>query len=244
MSQQGRRGLILRIAMVWLGLLLLAGFGLGLERIGGPLEGTVFPQVPRQGEPVVVRFELENPLSHASWVEYRLYADGELVLDGRRLLPALSSQHLEYVRRSEVGLQRQEVFVLRTNTGWGRYDSVLATPPYPPQVMSSIASFASFASFSFSSSSSFSATSVLVTREYYEGSFGVSGANIGLLLSLVLLAMLLLLEMVGPARGKDTVTVLGRLRLNFGWLSTVLLLIFLGMVFTRVMLIVWASMGI
>lgn len=243
MRRDARRGMVIKILLVWLGLLMLAGFSFGM-RSGDHtrISGVIFPQVPQSGQPVMAIFRVNNPESQPSWVEYHLYLNGALVMEESRLMPARSSQRLEYVYRNSLEPGQMVVFLLKAKTEHGEFEKMVAQPPYPPQVMSSFVSFASFSSAVFSSSMS-SSMNVIATQGYYQKSFGRTSLNVGLIVSLVLVGLLILLELIGPVIKKDGFTVKGRFKLTFGRLSIALLVIFMGLVFTRVTLVIWPTAG-
>ena len=106
---------------------------------------------------------------------------------------------------------------------------MVSSPPYPPQVWSSFVSFAAISSTMMSSMSSMA---------YYKNEFGTGqNLNIGLLTSLVLIALLVFLELTQPVLEGATAGFLGRLRLKFSTVTWILFVIFMGVVYTKVVLI-------
>ena len=73
---------------------------------------------------------------------------------------------------------------------------------------------------------------------YYQSSFGTDiGLNVGIVAVLVLIAMLIFLELSPNLTLRGGVAVLGRVRSRFSTLTWILLVIFIGMIFTRVAMI-------
>lgn len=108
-------------------------------------------------------------------------------------------------------------------------------------------SFASFSSLttmllSSSSSSSSSSMSSSFTISYYKSTIGLSestirwSVNIGLIASLTLVALLVFIELTNPAFGNLGQRLKG-LRDRYSLLTANLLLVFLGLVLTRVVII-------
>jgi hypothetical protein len=73
---------------------------------------------------------------------------------------------------------------------------------------------------------------------YYQSSFGSDlGVNVGIVAVLVLIALLIFLELSPSLTLRGGIAVLGRLRSKFSTLTWILLIIFIGMIFTRVAII-------
>jgi hypothetical protein len=79
----------------------------------------------------------------------------------------------------------------------------------------------------------------MTTMAYYDQSF-VSGSalNIGVIFSIVLIALLIYLELTEPSLQNKSFKVLGNLRIRFARLTGILFIIFVGMVFTQIALII------
>ena len=117
-------------------------------------------------------------------------------------------------------------FVVKTSSPYGERENLVSVPSYPPQIMSSFVSFAAFST---------SVMGVMTTMVYYEGTFGIQSAfNVGLICAIVLIAFLVFMELTQPAIQKRNYLVIGRLRIRLTTMTIVLLLIFVGMIATRV----------
>ena len=80
--------------------------------------------------------------------------------------------------------------------------------------------------------------SSMTTMTYYESSFGSTmGLNVGLICLIALTALLIFLELSQPLLREREFTVLGRLRINLKTVTWILLIIFLGIVYTQVVMI-------
>ena len=81
--------------------------------------------------------------------------------------------------------------------------------------------------------------SSFISIEYFDDAFGTtSGLNTGIMVSIILIALLIFLELTqAVAAGKKTTTLVGY-RAGFSMLSAILFVILLGMVFTKVVMII------
>jgi hypothetical protein len=226
------KGLILKILMVWFSILLMAAFWLSWRSTSGPVSISVMPQAPQKGEPVIATFNLNNPTSQAQTTDFSFYANGDLLRDGTVTIPPGSSQSYQEVYTNELSLGDQISFSVITQSDQGSYEKTVAIPPYPPALWTSFISFATFST---------SIMNTMTSMVYYNSNFtGSLGANLGLILSLVLLALLVFLELFSVSRGGSGSArslSLGRLQVRLTSITWVLLIIFLGMVYTRVMMI-------
>ncbi len=222
-------GLRFKIIIVWLGIVLLASFWLTIRGGSNPVSMAVIPQVPREGEPVIAIFKLNNPTSEVVVTSYQFFANGKLLKEGTTSITPGFGKTYRYAFKSPVPLGEQLNFVVRTKSEQGNYQILLSTPPYPPQVWSSFISFASFST---------SVMSFMSTMTYYEGFLGANpGFNVGLLFSVVLILLLIFLELSQPLLEQKTILVLGNLRLRLNTVTWILLIIFMGIVYTRVVMI-------
>jgi len=210
-----------------------------------PLSITVFPTVPKEGSPLIVFIELNNPFSHQSTVSYELYANSKLVMKGSESLQPESGKQIVYVYPESPGLGERTLFLLRGSSGGERYEKALSLPSYPPQVWSSFVSFASFSTsllgsslgFSMGSSMGSSMGTAIASMQYYNNLFlNAASLNIGLLFSLTLISLLIFLELTEPLNTRRY-EIMG-LRLRFTRLSVVLLAVFMGMVLTKVVMVI------
>ncbi|MBI3931107.1 MAG: hypothetical protein HY325_03695, partial [Chloroflexi bacterium] len=98
-----------------------------------------------------------------------------------------------------------------------------------PQVWSSFVSFASFST---------SVMNFMATMTYYQTTFGSeTGFNVGLIYTVILMALLVFLELSQALLQEKTLTILWGLRLRFNTVSWILFIIFMGIVYTKVMMI-------
>jgi len=224
-----QRGIKLKVIIIWLAILLMGSFWLTVRASSDPVSLAVLPQVPREGEPIIATFKLNNPSSQAISTQYQFYANGELMKEGAATIPPGSSKLYQYAYKNLLVLGEQVNFVVKTTSPLGSYEKAVSLPSYPPQIWSSFVSFASFSTSVMSSMSSMS---------YYHSTFGGEmGFNVGLLSSIVLIALLIFLELTQPAIAGRTVAVLGRLRIRFSTVTWILLIIFIGIIYTKVVMI-------
>jgi hypothetical protein len=228
--EQGRdRGTAFKLAIVCLAILLMGSFWLTVRTGSDPVSLAVIPEAPRQGEPILATFKLNNPSSQAVVTSYQFYANGELLKEGATTIAPTSSKTYQYAYANPLRMGEQLNFVVRTQSELGNYERVISSPPYPPQVWSSFVSFASFST---------SVMSSMSTMTYYRSTFGTdTGLNVGIIASIVLLTLLIFLELTQPLLRQKTVAVLTRLRLRFSTVTWILFIIFMGIVYTKVVMI-------
>ena len=220
---------VFKLALVCLAALLMASFWLTVRVTSDPVSIVVIPEAPRQGEPILATFRLNNPSPQPLVTSYQFYANGELLKEGATTIAPISSKAYQYAYANPLRMGEQLNFVVRTQSGLGNYEKVVSSPPYPPQVWSSFVSFASFST---------SVMSSMSTMTYYQSTFGSDmGLNVGVIASVVLIILLIFLELTQPLLRQKTITVLGRLRLRFSTLTWILLIIFMGIVYTKVVMI-------
>ncbi|RCV64563.1 hypothetical protein C5S53_08195 [Methanophagales archaeon] len=222
-----KRHQVLKILIIWVAILLFSVLIISHQQRSDPISMKLFPEVAREGEPLIVSFTLTNPQIVGTEYEYELYANGESVLNGISELPPLSSKKFKYTYRNPLNLGEQANFMVSAASPTQTYRKTLASPPYPPQTMTSFVSFASFST---------SVMSTMTTTGYYDDSFQSDKFNVGLLVSIVLICLLIFLELTEPLIGKGNIY--GRLRDRYSKLATILFVIFIAMVFTKVMVVV------
>jgi len=141
-----------------------------------------------------------------------------------------SARTYQYAYRNPLPLGEQVNFVVKTESARGSCEKIISLPAYPPQIWSSFVSFASFST---------SMISFMSSMVYYENSFGSGmGFNVGLLCVIVLVGLLIFLELTQPLLREKTIAVVGRLRLRFSTLSGILFIIFIAVVYTKVVMII------
>jgi len=218
----------LKIIIIWMAILLMGSFWLTMRTSSEPVSLAVVPEVPREGEPILAIFKLNNPTSQLMSTKYQFYANGELMKEGTATIPAGSSKLYKYAYKNPLELGEQVKFVVKTQSERGNYERAVSSPPYPPQVWSSFVSFASFST---------SVMSSMSTMTYYQSTFGNNlGLNIGIVAATVLIGFLIFLELTKPSLQQKTVATLGRLRLRFNTVTWILFIIFMGMVYTKVVM--------
>jgi hypothetical protein len=229
MNQSQNTGTAYRLAILWLAILLLVSFWLTVRTSADPVSLVVIPQAPREGEPIIATFKLNNPSSVALLTEYRFYANSELLKEGATVVAPDSAKTYKYVYENRLHLGERLNFVVKTQSELGNHKKAVSSPPYPPQVWSSFVSFASFST---------SVMSSMSTMTYYQSTFGNDmGFNVGIIASIVLIVLLIFLELSQPiARGR-TIAVLDRLRVRFSTVTWILFIIFMGIVYTKVVMI-------
>ena len=232
MEQNKSRGTHFKLAILWLAILLLVSFWLTARGSSAPVSLAVMPQVPQEGQPVVATFRLDNPSSQPQLIRYQLYGNGELLKEGAAVIAPESGKSYQYAYENPLEMGEQLNFVVRTQGEGGNHEKAVSLPPYPPQVWSS---FASLAAFSTSIMSSMSSSAIAASMPGTD-----AGPNIGLIISLVLIALLIFLELTRPVLGGRTIAVLGRLRIRFSTVTWILSIIFLGILYTTVVMILAA----
>lgn len=224
-----QRGIKFKIIIIWLAILLVGGFWLTERASSDPVALTVVPEVPREGMPIIATFKLNNPSPQAISAEYHFYANGELMNKGTAVIAPGSSKLYQYAYKNPLELGEQVNFMVETMSPLGSYEKVVSLPSYPPQIWSSFVSFASFST---------SMMGFMSSMSYYQSSFGDDmGLNIGLLTIFVLAGLLIFLELTQPLLRKKTITVLGRLNLKLSMVTWILFIIFLGITYTKVVMV-------
>lgn len=223
--------------MVWLAVVLLGIFYLSIRETYDPVRMTAMPEAPRQGEPILVTFQLNNPDISTMVTNYKFYADGVLLKEGQASINPLSSKTYQYLYSSQVEIGQRVSFTVKTSSDAKNYEKIVSIPSFPPQVASSFISFASFSTTVMSS---------MATFTHYDGSFTTGkGFNVGLLMSLCLILLLIFLELAGAAiedanegaRFNGGIITLQRFKIRFSTLTGVLFIIFMGIVYTKIVLI-------
>lgn len=228
--EENKKSIYFKIAIISLTILLVGSFWLSVRGSPNPVNIAIMPLVPREREPILVTFKLNNPLPVALLTNYQFYANGKLLVKGDTTIPYSSSETYQYAYKHPYQIGEQVNFVVRTQSELGNHENVLSLPSYPPQIWSSFVSFASFST---------SVMSSMSNMVYYQTTFGDNmGFNIGFLITLVLISLLLFLEMTQPVIIDKTLTILGRLRVRFSTVTWILFIIFIGIVYTKVVMII------
>ena len=221
----------MRILITLIGIIFLLGVVASQQTRSEPISITVMPSVPREGVPILITLNLNNPLPIDDLVHYELYANGMLLTRGSAGLNPSSTELVKYLYTDTPTLGEKITFLVRTRSMQGSFEKSLSIPAYPPQIWSSFVSFASFST-SMSSTMGVSITSMY----FYDSSFmKAEGINVGLVFSLTLIFLLVFLELTEPIHKKGLKVAF--LRIRFSRLSAVLFIVFVGMVLTKIVLI-------
>jgi len=223
------KGLALKIGITWLCIFLLAGFLIAMKSNANPITMSIIPEVPKVGEPIVATFNISNSTNEPSTTSYQLYVNGKLVESGSiAVAPQARSKH-QYAYANPLERGEQVNFVLKTSSDSGSFVKMVSLPAYPPQLMSSFVSFAAFST---------SVMTSMISVEYFTNTFGTtSGINTGIIISIILIALLIFLELTQTRTANKGITILGHYRLGLGNMVTILFIIFVGMIFTKVVMI-------
>ena len=224
-----QRDIKLKIVIIWLAILLMGSFWLTVRVGSEPVTLAVVPEVPREEEPILATFKLNNPSAEPISTEYQFYANGELMTEGITIIPPVSSKLFQYAYKNPLQLGEQVTFVVKTTSAQGNSEKSVSLPSYPPQIWSSFVSFASFST---------TVMGFMSSMTYYQGSFGSGIAlNVGILVSMVLMGLLVFLELTQPLLQERTIAILGKMRLRFNTVTWILFIIFMGIVYTKVVMI-------
>lgn len=224
---------VYRIVVLWalvLSLILL------YQGVGGNIISIdYFPVFPRIGEPVQIIVRLSNPDPEPKLLDVRVYVDGLVVANWLTHVDGLSIREYRVVEPSRFSVGESiRVHVDAVNIGSGTvYSRSAMVPPFPPEVFSS---FTSFASFSSTLMGLYDYTIIL----HDDGSrhYASWEVNAGLILSLTLIGLLVFLELTDPAYGNIGER-LTHLRRNYTREAIILLIVFLAMVATKVIFIIY-----
>lgn len=229
MEQTQKRSIMFKLVILWLGILLLSSFWLSIRATSDPVSMAVLPDAPREEEPITATIKLNNPSSEPIVIRYQFYVNGEFLREGVTTILPSSDKIYQFAYENPLPMGEQLNFVVKTESELGSYEKVHSSPPYPPQIWTSFVSFGSFSTWLISSMNSMA---------YYQSTFGSEVEfNVGIITIIVLIALLIFLELTQPqVRGK-IVTFLSRLRIRLSTVTWLLLIIFMGMVYTKIVLI-------
>lgn len=223
------RSVRFRIIIVWLAIILLGSFWLTIAGNSGQVSISALPQVPREREPVIVIFRLNNSATQTETFRYRFYANGEIVKEGTTSILPGSSKTYKYAYDNPLPLGEQLNFVVKTESDLGNHQAIFSSPSYPPQIWSSFVSFASFST---------TVMGFMSTMTYYQNTIGADmGLNVGIIISLVLIFLLVFLELSQAVTQGETTSVIRRLNARFPTVTWILYIILMGIVYTRVLMI-------
>ena len=218
-----------KLVFVWLAIFLLTSFWLTMQGTSQPVSMVVAPEAPRMGEPVIATFRLNNPSSQPLFTRYQFYANGELLKEGATTIARDSNKTYQYAYRNPLRMGEQINFLIKTQSEKGNYEESISSPPYPPQIWSSFVSFASFST---------SVLSSMSTMTYYQTTFGENVVlNTGFAFSVILILLLIFLELSQTVNPERT-AVIARLRLRYSTVTWILFTIFLGILYTKIIMMI------
>lgn len=217
------------LVIIWLAIAMSAIFAYGVHSASDLVTVSVMPQAPRKGEPVILTVNLTNPGALASPVSYDILVNRGMVQSGSVVLNPLATRKYSYVYVNDLELGEQAIFTVRASTPHRQVEEVVTVPGYAPQVWSSFVAFASFST---------SVMGSITTMVYYQDSFIQNQAlQVGLVVAVVLILLLLFRELTMSSRHKVSGSTMVLLRVKFGVMVAILLIIFLGMIFTRIVMV-------
>ena len=191
------------------------------------------PIAPKKAEPILLTFKLNNFSPQILHTSYQLYASGELLAEGDTTIPSASSETHQYAYENPFQIGTQLNFLIKCQSDHGNYEKLISLPCYSPQIWTSFITFASFST---------SIMSSMSNMLYYQTNFGNDvGPNTGVIASIVLIALLLFAELYPPLVHDKTLAILGRLRIKLSTLTWILFVVFMGMVYTRVVMAILSA---
>ena len=223
----------LKIVILALAIFFLTACIASFASAKSPVKLYVFPEVPQEGEPIIVTFSMKNYALVDSPYTYTLYANGKEVMSGKTIVSPFSSKKYQYAYINDLKVGEKVSFVVRVKSKDKTYEEVITAPPYHPYVWSSFVSFAAF-----STTMTTTTTMSITSMAYYDNSFGIKRAiNVGVIFSIVLITLLIHVEVTEPFHN-NVLNILGRLRRRFTKLSAVLFIIFITMIFSQIVMII------
>ena len=229
------------VALGFIGLFLCIMLVNSLEVQSSPLTLGYFPTVTKEREPLDVTVQVRNTAAEPQRYLVRMFMDGVKIFSSESEIDSLSSQSFTYTRASPKMGSAFRFYAEALNLETGvKHSDVILVPPSPPEVWLSFAAFSSFAT-SLTSTSSMSSS---LTIAYYQSMMGLmstqfplSPVNVGLTLSICLIGILVFLELADPSYSGVGRRV-RQLRSRYGFLAAILLLIFVGIVLTRIVMVI------
>lgn len=229
LSSHKKSNYIPKIMIVCFATIVMLSLVSSLYSSSSPVSMSALPDVPKEGQPLMVTFDLNNPSLHDSYTDYELFANGELIMAGSTQLAAESSKQYQYTYKNPLQIGEQVNFVVKSKTNGEVSQQSLSLPMYPPQIYSSFVSMAAI------SPSMMSYMSLMT--QYDKQLTPYSIPSVSVLFSLILIALLIFLELsASSTSGK--MQRLNSLRVRFSRLSGILFVIFIGTIFTQMALII------
>jgi hypothetical protein len=224
----------LKILILAMAIFFLTACVASFSSVSKPVKLYVFPEVPQEGEPIVVTFSMKNYALIDSPYTYTLYANGEEVMSGKTIVSPLATKKYQYAYVNDLEVGEKVSFVVKVTSKGKTYEEVVTAPPYHPYVWSSFVSFAAFST----SMSSTTTTMSITSMAYYQTSFGVKKViNVGAIFAVILVSILIHVEVTEPFHN-NMLNILGRVRRRFSKLSAILFIIFITMMFSNVIMII------
>jgi len=241
--KESERKTIKKILIILFATLVVTVFLSSFGRLSDPVQLNVYPMVPREGEPLSISFAIRNFDLKANQYSYMLYIDGAKVLAGSVLMPPLSEKSYSHSYLNQIELGKATNFFLKVDSPTDTYSESLTAPMYQPYTLTSFVSFATFATSMASSTMASTTTTTtmasMTSTAYYTAAFGAKRSthfNVGVIFSIVLIALLMHIEVTEPFSGSEHFS--GRIRGRFNRLVAVLFIIFISMVFTQILVII------
>jgi len=219
--------MITKIIIVWLAILTMGSFWLTTVPGSELVDMAVVPGVRGGGcKQIITTFQLNNPTSEATTVDYTFYANEELMLSGASTIAPHSSKKYQYVYKSPQKLEEQVNFVVRAETDGRLCEKIVSHSSHTPQMISSFVTFASVST---------SSVGIMASSTGYESSFvSGEGMNAGIVISMFLIMLLIFFELSEPLMAERIHGVLGGLRVRFSTLTSILFIIFMSIVYTKI----------
>jgi len=243
-KKTGGKGLAYAYAILFLAIILFNSH----NQTSNVLNLSHFPSTPRENEPFTIRAMIKNTADDARRYSLTMYVDGEEKMYSESTFDALSTQSSTLTIESPKLGTAIRIYAEATDLETGdTYTQSLLMPQNPPEAWMSFASFSSLTTMLLSSSSSSSSSlmSSSFTISYYKNTVGLSQSaarlsiNIGLIASVTLVALLIFIELTNPVFGNFGLN-LKKLRNRYSLLTANLLLVFVGLVLTRIVMIISA----
>ena len=239
----GGRALALAYVFLFLVIILFNSF----DQTSDVLNLSHFPSIPRENEPFTIRAMIKNTAVEPRKYSLTMYIDGDAVMASESTFDPLSTQSSTLTLESPPLGSALRIYAEAIDLETGdKYTQSLLMPQSPPEAWMSFASFSSLTSLLLSSSSSSSSSmSSSFTISYYKNTIGLSEStvrwsiNIGLIASITLVALLVFIELTNPGFS-DLGPRLKGLRARYSLLTANLLLVFIGLVLTRIVIIIAA----
>lgn len=212
------------------------------QATSAPVTLSALPNNPKPGYPVQITAVVTNTQSSPHWMNASIYMDGRMVLASSLFLLPGESQTLTYTTGAPPQGEslRASAFVEGAGAGSSTY---LLVPASAPEAWMSFMAFSTFA-ISLVSSTTTTLMSTF-TLTYYSNTMNLAASGpasagpyeVGIFLSVLLIGLLVFVELTDKAYGKVSPR-LTALRGRYGLLAANLLLVFAGIVVTKVILLI------